>query len=533
MGARAIWLSALVALLLVLAVFLALAPPAHAAFPGANGKIAFVRGSTTDSWNEALFEIYVVNGDGATGLTRLTNNSVGDTAPAWSPDGTQIAFASLRDDPDGCDVGACNWEIYVMNADGTNVRRLTNNVATDIYPAWSPDGTRIVFDRQTAVNDEEIDLINADGSGLTTLATNAGYCCSNEPQPTVAGNPAWSPDGQKIAYRGVWLMNPDGTGQARLSATSGDDPNWSPDGQWLVFRRGVADTETGDGAGLMLIKRNGSSEHQIISESSYWEDLYPAWSPDGTKIVFDRSDPCCPLSLELWMVNPDGTNTHALGSSFDFSPDWQPLPSASYHHPQSASQLNVSLVPAFKPCGTGGNPSNAKHAPPLATNSCNPPKPSVLAAVGGSSQSSAQMTVVPGDTDPTNGNQANVAISASLTDIQSTAGGDYNPNASGADLTAVTRLRLTDKANGYGGLPATATEYDFKVPIDCSSTPDPSVGSTCSANTTANALMPSLIQEQRQTVVQAFRVRIDDSGANGIRGDSDDRIFATQGLFVP
>jgi hypothetical protein len=215
-------------------------------------------------------------------------------------------------------------------------------------------------------------------------------------------------------------------------------------------------------------------------------------------------------------------------------PDWQPLPTASYSHPQSASQLSVSLVPAFRQCGTAANPSNAKHSPPLATNSCNPPSPgSVLAAVGTISQSSAQMTVVPGDTDPTNGNQANISITASLTDIQAVAGGDYNPNASGADLTAVTRLRTTDKANGYGGLPATATEYDFKVPIDCSSTPNPSVGSTCTANTTANALIPGLIQEQRQTVVQAFRVRIDDSGANGIRGDSDDRIFETQGAFVP
>jgi hypothetical protein len=143
------------------------------------------------------------------------------------------------------------------------------------------------------------------------------------------------------------------------------------------------------------------------------------------------------------------------------------------------------------------------------------------------------MIVVPGDTDPTNGNQANVSLTAALSDIQSAAGGDYNPNASGADVTAVTRLRFTDKANGYGGLPATATEYDFKVPIDCSSTPDPSVGSTCSVNTTANVLVPGLIQEHRQTVIQAFRVRIDNSGANGVRGDSDDRIFATQGVFVP
>ena len=143
------------------------------------------------------------------------------------------------------------------------------------------------------------------------------------------------------------------------------------------------------------------------------------------------------------------------------------------------------------------------------------------------------MTVTPGDTDPTNGNQANVSLTASLTDIRSAAGGDYNPNASGADLTAVTRLRFTDKANGYGGLSATATEFDFKVPIDCSATPDPVTGSICTANTTANALVPGLIQEQRQTIAQAFRVRIDDSGANGVRGDADDRIFATQGVLVP
>ena len=97
----------------------------------------------------------------------------------------------------------------------------------------------------------------------------------------------------------------------------------------------------------------------------------------------------------------------------------------------------------------------------------------------------------------------------------------------------MTRLRITDKANGYGGLSATATEYDFKVPIDCSPTSDPSVGSSCSANTTANALLSGLIRENRKTIVQAFRVRVDDSGANGVRGDSDDRIFATQGVFVP
>jgi hypothetical protein len=141
--------------------------------------------------------------------------------------------------------------------------------------------------------------------------------------------------------------------------------------------------------------------------------------------------------------------------------------------------------------------------------------------------------VTPGDADATNGNQADVGISATLTDIQATAGGDYNPNASGPDLTALTRLRLTDKANGYGGLPATAREFDFKLPIDCSGNTNPSVGSTCAASTTANALITGFVQEQRQTVVQAFRVRVNDSGPNGIRDDSDDGIFATQGVYIP
>jgi hypothetical protein len=273
---------------------------------------------------------------------------------------------------------------------------------------------------------------------------------------------------------------------------------------------------------------NADGSGQVGIGTTSEEHAAPTWSPDGTRIAFEAYDG----NYSVYVMNADGSGRTRLTSG-EF-PDWQPLPTAAYSHPQSASQLNVSLVPAFRQCGTGGNPSNAKHAPPLATNSCNPPRPgSVLAAVGGSSQSSAQVTVVPGDSDPTNGNQANVPITAILTDIQSTAGGDYNPNPSGADLTAVTRLRFTDKANGYGGLSATATEYDFRIPIDCSSTSNPSVGSTCSANTTANAVVPGLIQEQRQTVAQAFRVRVDDSGANGVRGDNDDRIFMTQGVFFP
>jgi Tol biopolymer transport system component len=504
--------------LVALAASLALAPAAHATFPGANGKIAFVRSSPNFVNNVT----YTVNPDGS-GLTQITSGN--DVGPVrWRPDGQRIAFARVIDS---------HVEGWIMNPDGSGQMRFAPTRVEARVSSWSPDAQKIAYHvisgNQCAGEDTGIATSNSDGTGEVFITSQNDMADEQ--------SPAWSPDGARIAFvrlpftcgpdgevyygsSDIWLMNPDGTGKINITNNSNPEvaPDWSPDGTKIVFTCFGICTMNADGSGAANPTDKGFAAR---------------WSPDGTKIVFFRNSPT-PLENEyqLWIMNPDGSGQTKIADSAH-DPDWQPLPTPSYHHPQSASQLNVSLVPAFKPCGTGGNPSNAKHAPPLATNSCNPPKPSLLAAVGSTSQSSAQMTVVPGDTDPTNGNQANVSISASLTDIQSTAGGDYNPNASGPDLTAVTRLRLTDKANGYGGLPATATEYDFKVPIDCSSTPDPSIGSTCSANTTANTLLPGLIQEQRQAVVQAFRVRVDDSGANGIRGDSDDRIFATQGVFIP
>jgi dipeptidyl aminopeptidase/acylaminoacyl peptidase len=488
---------------LALVALMRLAVPAHAAFPGANGRIAFV------STRDGNLEIYTMNADGSAQI-RLTNNPAADVNPNWSPDGTKIAFTSDRDG---------NNEIYSMNADGNGQTRLTADPALDFYPAWSPGGTKIAFTRASAGT--QIYTMNADGSAQTNISNNLE-----------AAYPNWSPDGTKIAFATnrdnsatteIYTMKADGTNPTRLTSSIFDkfEPNWSPDGQRIVFTEDFSGEGESD---IIVMNADGSNQTDITNDSGGWQ--HAVWSPDGTRIAADD------FYSNVSVMSPSLSGHRTLLSE-GTGPDWQPLIPATYHHPQTASSLQVSLVPAFKPCGTGGNPSNAKHAPPLATNSCNPPRPSVLAAVGATSQSSAQMTVLPGDTDPTNGNQANVAITASLTDIQAVAGGDYNPNASGADLTAVTRLRLTDKANGYGGLPATATEYDFKVPIDCSATPDPITGSICTANTTANALVPGLIQEQQQAVVQAFRVRIDDSGTNGIRGDSDDRIFATQGVFIP
>jgi len=104
--------------------------PVSAAFPGANGKIAFVSDRDGDA------EIFVMNSDGS-GQTQLTFNTAADDMPAWSPDGSKIVFLSTRD-PDG------DAEIFVMNSDGSSQTQLTFNTATDVEPAWSPDGSKIV-----------------------------------------------------------------------------------------------------------------------------------------------------------------------------------------------------------------------------------------------------------------------------------------------------------------------------------------------------------------------------------------------------
>ena len=130
-----------------------------------TGKIAFM------SYRDGNGEIYVMNADG-TNHIRLTNNAAEDYCPVWSPDGTKIAFMSLRDG---------NQEIYVMNADGTNQMNLTNNPALDRDPTWSPDGSKIVFTSNRDGN-YEIYVMNADGTNQIRLTNNPSY----------DGYPSWS-----------------------------------------------------------------------------------------------------------------------------------------------------------------------------------------------------------------------------------------------------------------------------------------------------------------------------------------------------
>jgi len=173
--------------------------------------------------NYGNYDIYVMNADGSQ-LRNLTRNTVGDRNPVWSPDGRRIAFEN-------------NWQINVMNADGSGQRRLTRNGGRNFAPAWSPDGQKIAFERRTGrkkygpcngcgrASTFEIHVMNADGSGAQRLTAQGAQ-------------PGWSPDGQKIAFMSerdgnaeIYTMNADGSQQQDQTRTRGWKESglvWSP-----------------------------------------------------------------------------------------------------------------------------------------------------------------------------------------------------------------------------------------------------------------------------------------------------------------
>jgi Tol biopolymer transport system component len=308
------------AALTAVAVIAALSAPVAATVPGGNGRIVFASNAG------GQVDVYVMAADGS-GRTNLTSSPGADQDPAWSPDGTRIAFSSNREG---------NSDIYVMNADGSNVVRLTESLLDDSDPAWSPDGTRIAFVSTRSQNageigesSEEIWVMGSDGSDPVRLTSNT----------VIDDDPAWSPDGRRIAWMrwsgstgmDIWVMNADGTGPVRLTTAGGDDerPSWSPDGSRIVFssqRDGGTGFRGGGTGRVYLMDADGANQVALTTVVS---DRDPAFSPDGTRVVFASSREGG--DSELYAIAADGTGSAVRLTSDDandLEPDWQPAPPA-------------------------------------------------------------------------------------------------------------------------------------------------------------------------------------------------------------
>jgi TolB protein len=307
----------------------------------ATGTIAFIRGS----WPTE--QLWVMSADGSG--QRALKAGRHPRPPAWSPDGRRIAFAA--DDSDTF------RDLYVINAEGSGLRRLTRHRVDAVEPVWSPDGRSIAADEYYD-GTYAIWVVNANGGGerrvtpgwrftgptwsrdsrliaFTHIDTGAVYVANRDGsarrvlvRTTNACCVAWSPDGRLIAFisgDGMEMVNADGSGRRMLAPSLGGWIVWSPDGRRIAFsvQEGKAPLSSPDRDTEIFVVQSDGSGLRNLTDNEGVRDENPAWSPNGQAIAFtsDRDG-----NSEIYVMNADGSGEQNVSESplDDFSPAWSP-----------------------------------------------------------------------------------------------------------------------------------------------------------------------------------------------------------------
>jgi len=237
-------------------------------------KIVFRRGFDPVS----AMELYTMNADGS-GVTRVTNNAFAEDFESWTPDGRQIIFSGNQNNADtNCLYPPCNWDLFIVRADGTHLRELTFTPDQELFAKVSPDGRKVLFTRISGLADSGLYTMNLDGSQVMRV---------NTPPQLLAGVGDWSPDGTRIVFSdnsclgncgtsSIWTANPDGSALIRVTNDNFNDlfGTWSPDGQWIVYTRRAF----GANPDIVRVRPDGTGSF-VVTQQVHGGGFEPSWGP--------------------------------------------------------------------------------------------------------------------------------------------------------------------------------------------------------------------------------------------------------------